>query len=418
MRFYLILASLLLATSVAADPDKAQNSYVEIRILNPDSKLISSSTDQETIKFVLDAMKRAGFAGSNTYHLSLTCYLQLVSPIPKEPKAGESPKPVSNSRWYLDIHSGHFALEQPPKLAIYKFTKADFATLRKKLQLNEVASLSWETKHAAPVQVVGGDAQQLLPAFRLGISTLPESAIVKLALSQPALLGLTRAQATTLAPLVAKRYELMAASPDYSNIPSLLPYCYSSTRPTKGAALMHIPANANAKSPAIVFLHGYGGSFLWYLHWLAEALPDHIIIAPAYGISPAYPSFAYLAESVEAASKRLGFEIQKPTLIGLSAGAFGACRAFVKNPDRYARLICLAGFPPEDVLQKFGHAQQVHFIAGAREPFVTSGKLRTTLQTVRASCPSATMTLIPDADHFFMLSRPEETIKALKAANL
>jgi len=416
MRFYLILASLLLAVVVAADPEKVNNSYVEIRILDPDSELISSSTDQETIKFVLDAMKRAGFAGSNTYHLSLTCYLQLV--IPKEQKAGDSPKPVSNSRWYLDIHSGHFALEQPPKLAIYKFTKSDFATLRKKLKLNEVASLSWDTEEAAPVQVVGGDAQKLLPAFRLGISTLPESAIVKLALSQPALLGLTRAQAATLAPLVAKRYELIAKSPDYSKAPSLLPYCYSDTRPTKGAALMHVPANATAKTPAIVFLHGYGGSFIWYLHWLAEAFPDHIIIAPAYGISPVSPSFTYLAESVEAASKRLGFALSKPTLIGLSAGVYGACRAFVKNPDRYARLVCLAGFPPEEVLQKFGRTQQVHFISGAREPFVTSGKLRTTVQTVRATCPSATMTLIPDADHFFMLSHPEETKKALKEVDL
>jgi pimeloyl-ACP methyl ester carboxylesterase len=180
---------------------------------------------------------------------------------------------------------------------------------------------------------------------------------------------------------------------------------------------MSIPVNANGKSPAIVFLHGYGGSFIWYLHWLAEAFPDHIIIAPAYGISPVSPSFTYLAESVAAASKRLGFELSKPTLIGLSAGVFGVCRAFVKNPDRYARLICLAGFPPEDVLQQFGRTQQVHFIAGASEPFVTFGKFRTTVQTVRTTCPAATMTLIPDADHFFMLSHQEETTKALKAAN-
>ncbi len=282
--------------------------------------------------------------------------------------------------------------------------------------VGEVVSLSWETKHAAAVQALGGNAQQLLPAFRVGLTTLPESAVVKLALSQPALLGLTRTQSAVLAPLVAERYELIAASPEFSKVPSLLPYCYSSTRPTKGAALMRIPDKATSKSPAIVFLHGYGGSFLWYLHWLAEALPDHIIIAPAYGISPEDPSVVYLAESVAAASKRLGFELQKPTLIGLSAGAFGAGRAFVKVPDRYARLICLAGYPTDDVIRKFGRAQRVHWIAGAREPFVNTGKLRLSFQTVRASCPAATMTLIPDADHFFMLSRPDETTKALKTA--
>lgn len=280
-----------------------------------------------------------------------------------------------------------------------------------------LVSLSWETKQASPVQTIGGDAQQLLPAFRLGLATLPESAIVTLALSQPALLGLTPAQSATLAPLIAKRYELMAASPDYAKVPSLLPYCFSDTSPTKGAALMYIPAAATPKSPAIVFLHGYGGSFLWYLHWLAEAFPDHLILAPAYGISPADPPVAYLAEAMAAASQRLGFEMPKPTLIGLSAGAFGACRVFVKNPDRFARLICLGGYPPDDMVRRFGGKQMVHFVAGAREPFVTSGKLRSSLQTVRVSCPAATMTLIPDADHFFMLSRPDETRNALKSTN-
>lgn len=281
----------------------------------------------------------------------------------------------------------------------------------------ELVSLSWDTKYASPAQTIGGDAQPLLPAFRLGLSTLPESAIVALALSQPALLGLTPAQSATLAPLIAKRYELIAAAPEYSKAPSLLSYCYSDTRPTKGAALMHIPATATPKSPAIVFLHGYGGSFLWYLHWLAESLPDHIILAPAYGISPADPPVAYLTESMAAASQRLEFELPKPSLIGLSAGAFGACRVFVKDPDRFARLICLGGYPPDDTVRRFGGKQMIHFVAGAREPFVASGQLRSSLQTVRTFCPAATMTLIPDADHFFMLSRPDETRKALKSTN-
>ncbi|OYV07049.1 MAG: hypothetical protein CFE26_03005, partial [Verrucomicrobiales bacterium VVV1] len=42
----------------------------------------------------------------------------------------------------------------------------------------EVARLSWDTKQAAPVQAVGGKAEKLLPAFRLGLSTLRESAVV------------------------------------------------------------------------------------------------------------------------------------------------------------------------------------------------------------------------------------------------
>jgi predicted esterase len=279
----------------------------------------------------------------------------------------------------------------------------------------EVASLSWDTKVAAPVQTLPGDAPQLLPAFRMSLSMLPESAVVNLALSQPSLLGLTEAQAVGLAPRVAKEYERIASSPAFSKIPSQLPYCYSEVRPTRGSALVQIPAGASPNSPAIVFLHGYGGSFLWYLHWLAEAFPDHIIVAPAYGICPADPPANYLCEAVAAASQRLGFRLRKPTLVGLSAGGFGACRAFLKSPESFERLVCLAAYPPNDIVGRFGRTQSVHFIAGGREPFVTSGQLGILLRMVRKTCPTATMTLIPEGDHFFMLSHPEETRKALNS---
>lgn len=278
----------------------------------------------------------------------------------------------------------------------------------------EVASLSWETKASAPVQTLTGEAQLLLPAFRLGLSTLPESSIITLALSQPDLLGLSQSQAATLTPLVSQRYELIAASPDYSKVSSQLPYCFSEVRPSQGSALMHIPAGTSPKSPSIVFLHGYGGSFLWYLHWLSEALPDHIIVAPAYGISPADISSVYLIEAIDAASAKMGFPLSKPTLIGLSAGGFGACRVYQKAPERFQRLICLGAYPPEDTIRRFSRTQKLQFIAGAREPFVTSGHLPSILQTIRATGPSVTLTIIPEADHFFMLSHPDETRTALQ----
>jgi len=248
------------------------------------------------------------------------------------------------------------------------------------------------------------------------LAALPESSIVTLALAQPALLGLSQSQSEELAPLVSKRYALIAASPEYSKAPSQLPYCYSDVRPSKGSAIIQIPAGATPKSPSIVFLHGYGGSFLWYLHWLSEALPNHIIVAPAYGISPADVPAAYLIEAIDAASLRLGFPLPKPTLIGLSAGGFGACRAYQKAPDRFERIVCLGAYPPDDTIRHFTQTQTVRFVAGAREPFVTSGLLRSLIEKIRATCPSATFTIIPEANHFFMLSHPDETKKALQSS--
>jgi pimeloyl-ACP methyl ester carboxylesterase len=255
-----------------------------------------------------------------------------------------------------------------------------------------------------------------LPALQLAISTLPESAVVTLALSQPALLGLSSDQAAALGPLVARRYQLIAASREFSPQASLLPYCYAVARPSEGAALMYVPDGVSPRSPVVVFLHGFGGSFQWYLHWLAEALPRHVIIAPAYGISPVTPDVAYLTEAVAAASQHLRLRLATPALLGLSAGGFGACRAFVSAPRQFSQLVCLAAYPPAEVRAHFRQDQRLHFLAGAREGFVVSGQFAAALQQVRAKCPLAAATLIAGGEHFFMLTHAEDTRVALRKA--
>ena len=92
MRTHLMMACLMIAGPVLADPATPPDSYVEIRILDPESKLIASSTDQETIRFAVNAMERAGNVGSNAYQMSLTHYLHLVQP------RQEKPGPTRGSR--------------------------------------------------------------------------------------------------------------------------------------------------------------------------------------------------------------------------------------------------------------------------------------------------------------------------------
>ncbi len=66
----------------------------------------------------------------------------------------------------------------------------------------EVRVLEWESRSTAtPVTGLGREAEAWLPSFRLALATLPESASVALALSQPALLGLPPDQANGLCPL-------------------------------------------------------------------------------------------------------------------------------------------------------------------------------------------------------------------------
>ncbi|MHB1082530.1 MAG: alpha/beta hydrolase [Prosthecobacter sp.] len=279
---------------------------------------------------------------------------------------------------------------------------------------DEVIRVTWKTTHAATPPQFSRPAADFLPMFRLALTTLPESAIVALALSQPAMLGLTPAQAAMMRPLVAERYALIAKSPAYSGVASALPYCFAEKRPQEGLALVHVPEGVNARTPVLLFLHGYGGSFLWYQHLLAEHFTAHIIVCPAYGINTSTISSEYVQECVQAVGTRLGRPALRPVLLGLSAGGFGACDLYTKHPERFDRLICMAAYPPEDLLLKFPREARAAFIAGGNEYYVKSGDFARRIAKVRQLAPVTQAFTVPEADHFFLLTHTTLTMAKLR----
>lgn len=279
---------------------------------------------------------------------------------------------------------------------------------------DEVIRVTWKTSHAAVPPQFSRPTADFLPMFRLALTTLPESAIVALSLSQPAMLGLTPGQAGMMRPLVAERYALIAKSPAYSGVASALPYCFAEKRPQEGLALVHVPTGADARTPVLLFMHGYGGSFLWYQHLLAEHFGNHIIVCPAHGINTSTITSEYVQECVQAVGLRLGRPVLKPVLMGLSAGGFGACDVYTKHPERFDRLICLAAYPPEDLLLKFPRDARAAFIAGGCEYFVKSGDFARRTAKVRQMAPATQAFTVPQADHFFLLRHTTLTMAKLR----
>lgn len=125
----------------------------------------------------------------------------------------------------------------------------------------EVVQVTWQTQKAAPAVQFTRPLADFLGPFRLAMQVLPESSIVALALSQPAMLGLTDAQAAVMRPRVAERYALISTSPVYSRVTTALPYCFAEKQPSYGLARVHVPDGMSAQTEVLVFLHGYGGSF-------------------------------------------------------------------------------------------------------------------------------------------------------------
>ena len=215
-------------------------------------------------------------------------------------------------------------------------------------------------------------------------------------------------------PLVAERYALIAKSPVYSSVTSALPYCFAEKRPQEGLALVHVPAGGDARMPVLVFLHGYGGSFLWYQHLLSEHFPKCVIICPAYGINTSTIASDYVQECVQAVGIRLARPVIKPVLIGLSAGGTGACDIYTRHPERFDRLICMAAYPPEDLLLKFPRDAKAAFIAGGAEYFVKSGDFSRRIAKIRQTAPITQEFTVPEADHFFLLSHTALTMAKLR----
>jgi pimeloyl-ACP methyl ester carboxylesterase len=237
---------------------------------------------------------------------------------------------------------------------------------------------------------------------------------VSLALSQPSILDLTPDQAQRLQPLLARRYQLLAATPEYAKATSALPYCFSERKPGIGLASVYVPDVATSATPSILFLHGYGGSFLWYQHYLSENFSNCIIICPAYGISAATIPQTYVAECIRAVSNRLGFAISTPQLVGLSAGGFGACQLYVSAPHFYSQMICLGAYPPDGTISRFTRDLRPRFLVGGIEPYVANGEFTRRMDRIRQNCPGLEAVTIPGADHFFLVTHPEETQKCLR----
>lgn len=275
--------------------------------------------------------------------------------------------------------------------------------------------ITWPTTHASPAVKLPAQQAEWLPAFRAALVLLPESAIVSTALANPQILGLAVEDSRQLGPLVAAQYELIANDAELSAARSHLSYCYSAVRPTQGLARLSYPPKTSAATPVIVFLHGYGGSFLWYHRWIRSAFPDHIILSPAYGTNPASIPPYYLRECQEQAARVLGHRTATPALIGLSAGGFGAARVYATTPTSYQPVLVLAAYPPPEILNVSGDRLDFRFLAGGAEHYIRDGTWAQALGRLRERGAKIAGQTIPDAGHFFLLTHEAESRKWLSA---
>jgi hypothetical protein len=281
-----------------------------------------------------------------------------------------------------------------------------------------VIHVRWPTSHASPPISLAGVSPQWLPLIRAGVANVSEETAIATGLSQGDMIGLRQEEVSRLQELFAAYYRGVRKSSLFGNVPSVLDYCLSERKPQQGLATVYVPAKLTPRTKCVVFLHGYGGSLLAYPHYLSSVFSNHVIVCPAYGISPAEISNEYLSEALKATAQRLSIQLDKPLLVGLSAGGFGACRASVRAPQAFRGLIVLGAYPPDELAGKWAREMTVRFLVGSKESYVANGSFKGQMAGVKTKVKSLEWKAIPGADHFFLLSHQDQTRAALSAWEL
>lgn len=293
---------------------------------------------------------------------------------------------------------------RPMKRAIIILVLA-FVSASDFVHAQKVVAVEWATKFASSPPKLNAEQQKLMPIIQFGVATLPEAKLISMSGAGASFLGIPGNQASWLQEQLISYYKELENDPVFKGSPSSLSYCLSDRKPTRGHATVYLPENFSEESPCILFLHGFGGSFQFYLHFLKTCFPEYLIVCPAYGISMSRISSIYLDESLQAVAEKVGISIDKPTLIGLSAGGVGGFREFANHPQKYRRFVCLAAFPSSKV------EGEVAVIAGGEEYFVKDGTLE---RNSKMFLSDGGINIIPEADHFFLLSHPDQTRKILR----
>ena len=251
--------------------------------------------------------------------------------------------------------------------------------------------------------------------FRPMLNATPERLLVDVGL-QAGLThdNITEAQRDAVRPKLNQLYDRIALDPAWRDVTSCLPFCFDNQPDRMGRYLMVAPNEADAATPVVVFLHGYGGLFQSQVELFRMHLPEVIILAPAWRETWRDGSAKYIDDMLADAEDRLGFAPAKPTLIGLSDGAKAAFRIMGSRPGTYERMVSLAMSPRQALVNRMPRDLPVLMINGDADQRVHIKTARQRARSLERRLKAFTFKEVK-GDHFFLLMDPASSFAAIRA---
>jgi hypothetical protein len=281
--------------------------------------------------------------------------------------------------------------------------------------VGKIESRYFSTTTLPPPYKVPKQFEEGYKIFKKSGASVPESVLVKsILLLGNTQLGLTKASSKMLSEHLEQVYRSIDNDPLFRNLPSALPYCLSDKRPTKGHYFAYYPAKLTEKTPVIVFLHGFSGNVQFNAYLLKEEFPDAVILLPSWGISWHNGDLQYISDMLKDVREKKSITISTPILMAISAGGPTGFRLYNENPDYFSCFISLASAPPLNTVPTLKRNLKILMVNGKKDTIFPISKVQSTAAKLTAQLSHFRLEVL-DSDHFFLLSKREETFNAIKS---
>lgn len=276
-------------------------------------------------------------------------------------------------------------------------------------------SCSFPTQSLPPPFRVAKQFATGYKVFQMGAAFVPEQVTVKsVILFGGPQLGLKSHSTARLYAGLDRVYGSIAKDPLFQNVPSALPYCLADKRPSQGHYFAYYPPKVAADTPQIVFLHGFGGNFLFYAYLLKEEFPDAIILMPSWSGSWYDGTMQYLEDMYKDVKRKKHLSIDKPWLMAISAGGPAGFRLYQERPDRFSCFVSIASAPSLQVTPVLSGDLKILMINGRTDVGFPIAHIESIAAKLSPRLPHFRLHVI-DGDHFFLLSHRKETFREIKA---
>lgn len=281
--------------------------------------------------------------------------------------------------------------------------------------VGKVESCGFATRSLPPAFHVPKKFRDGYQLFQAVAGYLPEGVTVKgVILMGHGQIGLGPEATRRLYAGLDRVYRGIAADPLFRDIPSALPYCLSDKRPTRGHCFAYYPAKITDETPVIIFLHGFGGNFLFYIYVLKEEFPESVILLPSWSGSWYDGTQQYLDDMLKDVKRRRSLAPRRPCLMAISGGGPAGFRLYNAAPDRFACYVSIASAPSLATVPALKKDLRILMVNGKKDAGFPVAVVQSIAGKIAERLPHFRIQLV-DADHFFLLSKREETFRTIRA---